>query len=169
MELRLPVWRPITENTVAAPRLWAIGWAFSAFLLFTAIQLGLGVFELYWVAGETLWETEQSRLRIFLVANISCWIVDSIGRWFLTAQNSLALLRVLVVCAVAYLATWAGAFQLGTVSHVATAGIFSGVLLTLLRSPTAGNIQLLLCLSVTLATDLCQATTLRLCKWVKRC
>jgi len=151
MELRLPVWRPISDITVALPRLWAIGWAFYAFLIFTAIQLGLGVFELYWVTGETLWETEQSRLRVFLAANISCWIIDSIGRWFLTNQNSLALLRVVVVCAVAYLAIWAGAFQLGTDSHVATAGIFSGVVLTLFRSPTAGNIQLLLCLCVTLA------------------
>ena len=146
MAFRLPVWRPISDLTVAAPRLWAIGWAFYAFLIFTAIQLGLGIFELYWVAGETLWETEQSRVRVFLAANICCWIIDAIGRWFLTNQNSLALLRVVVVCVVAYLAIWAGAYQLGTASHVATAGIFSGVVLTLLRSPTAGNVQLLLCL-----------------------
>lgn len=138
------------DATAEAPSFWAIGWAFYAFLLFTALQLGLGILELYLVTGETLWETEQSRFLVFLSANIFCWIVDWIGRSYLPSRYALARLRVTVVCIVAMLIIFAGTFQLGTDSHVATAGIFSGVLLTLFRSSTAGILQLLACLVITL-------------------
>ena len=146
----LPQWHSLLATPVATPRLRAMAWAFYAFLIFTAIQLSLGVIELYWISGETIWETKQSRLRVFLAANIFCWVIDFIGRQLLSPRGALPLLRISVVCAVAYLATWAGVLQLGTDSHVATLGVFSGVLLTLYRSPLAGNLQLLLCLCVTL-------------------